>query len=208
MAKASNEDGFLNGFRKLLTEQWQSDVQLRAGDSDDASTTIFAHKLVGNTRSEVFKKMLEPDEIKASAKLETITLPEMKHEELEAFVDFIYSVDGSSSSSASLKKHARSLYLAADKYEIPHLRDLCRTELVSTLNSSNALSILELAQIPFDIVLHKSAFTSIQTHLNVIANSDEFKLFVVNHPNLTVEIMKASLTRATTNNRCHCYYCG
>ncbi|XP_010505779.1 PREDICTED: putative BTB/POZ domain-containing protein At2g40450 [Camelina sativa] len=208
MEKSSNKDGFLGGFRKLLTEQWQSDVQLKAGDSDEAEgATIPAHKLVLAARSEVFKRMLEPDGIKASPKVvETITLPEMKHEEVEALVDFIYSVD-SSFSSASLKKHARSLYLAADKYDIPHLRDLCRTELISSLNSSNALSIFELAQIPFDFTLSNFAFNSIQTNLNVIADSDEFKLFVVNHPNLTVAIMKTSL-RATTNNRFHCYYCG
>ncbi|XP_010508859.1 PREDICTED: putative BTB/POZ domain-containing protein At2g40450 [Camelina sativa] len=203
MEKASNKDGFLDGFRKLLTEQWQSDVQLKAGDSDDA--TIPAHKLVLAARSEVFKRMLEPDGIKGSPKVvETITLPEMKHEEVEALVDFIYSVDGSFSS-ASLKKHARPLYLAADKYDIPHLRDLCRTELISSLNSSNALSIFELSQIPFDFTLSNFALGSIITDLNVIANSDEFKLFVVNHPNLTVEIMKASLPQAT-NNRFHCYY--
>ncbi|EOA27877.1 hypothetical protein CARUB_v10024047mg [Capsella rubella] len=206
MAKPSNKDDFLGGFRKLLTEQWQADVQLKAGDSDEG-VTISAHKLVLAARSQVFKKLLEPDGIKASDKvLETITLSQMKHEEVEALVDFIYSVDGSFSSE-SLKKHARSLYVAADKYEIPHIRDLCRTVIISSLNASNALSTLELAQIPLDIALHSSASTTIQTHLSVIAKSDEFKLFVVNHPNLTVEILKASLTRVN-NSRYNCYYCG
>ncbi|KAL1192408.1 putative BTB/POZ domain-containing protein [Cardamine amara subsp. amara] len=194
--QSNNKDVFLNGFRKLLTEQWQSDVQLKAGDTTDEASTISAHKLVLAARSEVLKKMLEPDEIKASSKLETITLSEMKHKELEALVEFIYSVDGSISSE-TLTKHVRSLYLAADKYEIPYLRDLCRNNLISSLSLSNALNILELAQIPFDKVLHDAAFANIQTNLSTIASSAQFNFFVIKHPNLAVEIMKAFITRAS-----------
>ncbi|KAG7574369.1 BTB/POZ domain [Arabidopsis suecica] len=205
MATQSNKEVFLGGFKKLLNEKWQADVRLKAGDSDE-SASIFAHKLVLVARSEVFKNILESDEFKASAKLvETVTLSEMKHEEVEALVEFIYSVDGSICS-ASVKKHARSLFLAADKYEIPLLRDLCRNELISSLNSSNALSILELAQIPFDKALNDAAFTTILTNMNTIASCDEFKLFVVNHPNLAVEIMKAYVTRASITKKCG--YCG
>ncbi|AEC09832.1 putative BTB/POZ domain-containing protein [Arabidopsis thaliana] len=205
MATQSNKEAFLGGFKKLLNEQWQADVRLKAGDSDE-TTSIFAHKLVLVARSEVFKKILESDEFKASSKqMETVTLSEMKHEELEAFVEFIYRVDGSICS-ASLKKHARSLFHAADKYEIPHLRDLCRNELISSLNSSNALSILELAQIPFDKALNDPAFTTIITNISTIASGDEFKLFVANHPNLAVDIMKASITRLSTSRKI-CGYC-
>ncbi|XP_019100731.1 PREDICTED: putative BTB/POZ domain-containing protein At2g40450 [Camelina sativa] len=204
MATKSNKDIFVGGFKKLLSEQWQADVRLKAGDSDESA--IFAHKLFLVARSEVFKKILESDEFKASAKLvETVTLSEMKHEEVIALVEFIYSVDGSISSE-SLKKHVRSLFLAADKYEIPHLRDLCRNELISSLSPSNALSILELAQIPFDKALNDAAFTKIITNMSTIASGEEFKLFVVNYPTLAVEIMKASITRLSSKRTCG--YCG
>ncbi|KAL1199600.1 putative BTB/POZ domain-containing protein [Cardamine amara subsp. amara] len=205
MATQNNKEVFLGGFKKLLNEQWEADVRLKAGDSDE-SEFIFAHKLFLVARSEVFKNILESDDFKASAKLvETVTLSEMKHEEVEALVEFIYSVDGSISSEG-LKKHARSLFLAADKYEIPHLRDLCRNELISSLSSSNALSILELSQIPFDKALNDAAFTKIITNMSTIASSDEFKVFVVNHPNLAVEIVQASIIRLSSKRTCG--YCG
>lgn len=154
--------------------------------------------------------MFESDEIKASAQLETITLSEMKHEELEAFVGFIYS-DGSMLSAEEMQ-HVRSLYLAADKYEIPHLRDLCRSHLISSLNSSNALNILELAQIPFDETLNDAAFTIIITNLSTISTSAEFKVFAGKYPNLTVEIVRASSTKASSTKACSacgrdCQYC-
>nr|VDC89909.1 unnamed protein product [Brassica oleracea] len=210
MATQNNKEIFLGGLKKLFKEQWQADVLLKAGNSDKGAT-ISAHKLVLASRSMVLKKIMESDEFKASSsKLETVTFSEMKHEELEALVEFMYSIDGSISSE-SFKKHVRPLYLAADKYEIPHLRDLCRSQLISSLNSSNALNshglnIIELAQIPFEKALHDAAFATIKDNISTIASSAEFKLFVVNNPYLSVEIMKASLIHPHINHKCR--YCG
>ncbi|KAG7537094.1 BTB/POZ domain [Arabidopsis suecica] len=185
MATPTNKEHFSGGLAKVLAEKWQVDLMLKAKNSDEGSA-ISAHKLILASRSEVFKKMLELDEFKTSTTkhVETITLSEMKQEELEAFVEFLYS-DGSMLS-VNVKQHARSLYLAADKYEIPHLRDLCRAELISSLSLSNSLDILELAQIPFDKVLHDAAFSYIEKNISTIASSDDFKLFVVSNPNLAV----------------------
>ncbi|RID66750.1 hypothetical protein BRARA_D01868 [Brassica rapa] len=123
MATHTNLSIFLDGFAHILEEQWQVDVLLKAGDSDP-DAAISAHKLVLAARSKVFKKMLEEDECKTSSGKEIITLSEMKHEEVKALVEFIYN-----SGLTPCAEHARSLYLAADKYEIPHLRNLCRTNL-------------------------------------------------------------------------------
>ncbi|KAF3560184.1 hypothetical protein F2Q69_00017032 [Brassica cretica] len=124
---------------------------------------------------------------------ETVTFSELKHEELEALVKFIYS-DGSKLS-AKAKEHVRSLYVTADKYEIPHLRDLCRNELVKSLNLSNALEVLELSLIPLDNALHDAAFSYIIKNLKTIVNSLEFKLFANRNTDLTVEIIRAFMAR-------------
>ncbi|XP_024009992.1 putative BTB/POZ domain-containing protein At4g04090 [Eutrema salsugineum] len=105
MGTQSNKELFWDGLVKFLKEQ-QVDVLLKACDSDEEAA-ISAHKFILSARSEVFRKMFEPDKCKASSRLETITLSEMKHEELEAFVEFIYS-DGSMLSEKA-KKHVRSL---------------------------------------------------------------------------------------------------
>ncbi|ESQ52758.1 hypothetical protein EUTSA_v10017689mg [Eutrema salsugineum] len=182
MATQTNKDQFLGGLAKVLEEQWQVDA----------------------SRSEVLKKMLESDEVKNSAnQVETITLSELNTDELEALVEFIYS-DGSTLS-AKVKQHVRSLYFLADKYVILHLRDLCRSELISSLNPENALDFLELAQIPFDKVLHDAAFSFIKMNINTIASSEKFKVFVVSNPNLALEIMKASLT---SKGNGYCSRCG
>ncbi|KAF8079872.1 hypothetical protein N665_0996s0026 [Sinapis alba] len=111
-------------FKVDLQKSWKNNGKLtygsRAGvDNDDDGSSISVHKLILASRSEVFKKMLESDDVKSEAKkVETVTLSEMKKEELEALVEFMYS-DGTVLS-AKAKQHVRSLFLAADKYEIPH----------------------------------------------------------------------------------------
>ncbi|CAG7907591.1 unnamed protein product [Brassica rapa] len=198
MAKQSNLNILLDGFAHILEEQWQVDVRLKAGDSDP-DAAISAHKLVLAARSRVFKKMLEEDECKTSSEKEIITLSEMKHEEQKDLVEFIYS-DGSTPCAG----HARSLYLAADKYDIPHLRDLTTNELISSLNASNALEVYELAQIPFDDALNNAALSCIRMNIATIAYSDELKLFAESNPNLTVEIMKACVERSRIRNYTFC----
>lgn len=45
MPKRSNKEVFLGGFMKLFKEQWEVDVLLKAGDSDEGAP-ISAHKFV------------------------------------------------------------------------------------------------------------------------------------------------------------------
>ncbi|XP_056847466.1 BTB/POZ domain-containing protein At5g48510-like [Raphanus sativus] len=213
MVTQTNQQKFSGGLAKVLEEQWQVDVRLKAGVDNDDVSAISVHKLILVSRSEVFKRMLESAEVKTLAEqVETVALSEMKKEELEAFVEFMYN-DGTMLSPKS-KQHVRSLYLAADKYEIPHLRDLCRNEIISSLDLSNALDCLELAQIPFDNDLHEAAFLFVKTNIYTIASSEVFKLFVVSNPNLAWDIMKASLS-CPSHNFCgvctscsnYCNYC-
>ncbi|KAG2290579.1 hypothetical protein Bca52824_050183 [Brassica carinata] len=158
----------------VFEEQWQVDVRLKARDSNE-SAAIFAHKLVA-ARSEVFKKMLESDKLKGTVgQIETVTLSELK--ELEALVEFIYN------------------NRSAGKYDIPHLRDLCRQELLSTLNLGNVFNILEVSLIPFDEALNDAAAIYVARNLLEICDTVEFKLFVGKNPDLTVDIMKSSKSR-------------
>ncbi|CAH2035911.1 unnamed protein product [Thlaspi arvense] len=149
MTSKSNVGTFLGGFAKILEKQWQCDVRLRAMDSDEGAY-ISAHKLVL-----VYIYDYRKNTVKTSAKLETVTLSEMKHEEVEALVEFIYS-DGSTLS-AKGRQNARSLFIAAHKYEIMHLRDLCRIKLAFSVDLTNALDVYKLSLIPYERYLNIAA---------------------------------------------------
>lgn len=109
--------------------------------------------------------MFESDKIKSWTMHEVITLSDLKPEELEVFVEFCYG--GGSMPSEKLKKHAMPLYRAADKYEIPYLRDLCRNQLMLSINASNAIEILKLSKIPLDETLREFATNYIASHLRM-----------------------------------------
>ncbi|CAN8317578.1 unnamed protein product [Cochlearia groenlandica] len=198
MATQNNLELYLCGFVKIFNEQWQADVRLKAGDSAE-SEAIPAHKLVLAARSEVFKKILESDNLKANdVEIETVTMSDMKQEELEAFVEFIYN--NRSSLSVKEKKHARSLFVAADKYEIPHLKELCRQELISSLKISNVVDLLQLSLNLLDQSLTDSAAIFVSRNLVAMCDTVEFKLFVGVNPDFTIQIMKASQSRRCNGN--------
>lgn len=120
---------------------------------------------------------------------EPIILYEMNHEELKVFIEFMYV--GNSLQSEKLKKHARSLYIAADLYEIPLLRELCRYQLLSSLNMTNALDIFELSKDdPHEKTLHDTARCHVVSHMKVIVFTEEFNSFVKRNPSLAVELMR------------------
>lgn len=136
-------------------------------------------------RSKVFiRNILESDDFKASLSKETITLSEMKHDELETFLEFIYN---GSLSDTKMMQHVHVLYLAADKYEIPHLQDLCRNQLIGSKNITNVFDVLELAKIHSDKILEHEVSEFIISHMEGISFSSKFMSFVDSNPALTVQ---------------------
>ncbi|CAH8337529.1 unnamed protein product [Eruca vesicaria subsp. sativa] len=175
MANQTNVELFTHGLVRVLKEQWKVDVWLKSGHTNDDDEIIAAHKIILAARSKVFATMFESDKIKSWIVEETITLSDLKHDELEVFVEFCYA--GESMPPEKLKKHAMSLYRAADKYEIPYLRDLCRNQIMSSINASNAFEILELSRVPLDETLRDFANNYIAFQSSVGFTLDRFRTF-------------------------------
>ncbi|KAJ0259462.1 putative BTB/POZ domain-containing protein [Hirschfeldia incana] len=187
--EAENKRKFDGGHMNALKTQWPADVLLKAGDQTEA---IPAHKLILMAKSKVFRNLLEPDDFKASLSKETITLSEMKHDELETFREFIY--DGSLSRT-KLVQHVRALYLAADKYEIPHLQDLCRNQLIASMNTRDVFDVLELAKIHSDMILKHAVSEFFASNMEGISSSSKFMSFVKSNPALTVQAIRGHVNK-------------
>ncbi|XP_024004171.1 putative BTB/POZ domain-containing protein At2g40440 [Eutrema salsugineum] len=178
-----NHMEFFRGIIKAFKEQRHVDVWLKAGDQTDA---IPAHKLILAAKSKVFRNILETDDCKASPK-ETITLSEMTKGELETFLEFMYN---GSLPDKKLVQHVHSLYQAADKYEIPYLQDICRKQLIDSMNTSNAFDLLELAKIHSDEIFEDSLSEFITRHMEEISFSSKFMSFVESNPALAVQTIR------------------
>ncbi|CAA7013490.1 unnamed protein product [Microthlaspi erraticum] len=121
---------------------------------------------------------------------ETVTLSEMTREELETFLEFLYK---GSLPDAKLVQHHRSLYLSAHKYEIPYLQDLCRKELISTIDVSNVFHKLDLAKKYSDKILEAAVSWFIESHVVEVAFSSKFESFVESYPALAVETFRVHM---------------
>ncbi|XP_047944385.1 BTB/POZ domain-containing protein At3g56230-like [Salvia hispanica] len=176
---------YLEGFAAALKDQIHTDIQIIPGNNEPS---IPAHRALLATRSAIFRNVLDSDECKAPAN-QTITLAELNHEELESLLEFLYS---GSLPKEKVEKHVYSLAIAADKYEIPFLQKFCEHQMLGSLNSSNALDILEVSDTCSNLNLKETALNFIVRNMEDIVFSARFDAFALKNPHLTVHITRAS----------------
>ncbi|KAL1217091.1 Signal peptide peptidase-like 4 [Cardamine amara subsp. amara] len=196
MAEAAEKAAFLGSLVVTFKEQMHTDVLVKPADEGPPIPT---HKAVLAARSKVFRNMLDSDECKTSPE-ESITLPDLTHEELKSLLEFLYS--------GNLKapyNQYRALYLAADKYDILYLQDVCRSHFIASLSSRNVLDILELASIPCDTIMKDAAINHIVKNMEEVVVPMKYETFVQRNPDLSVEITRAYLreTKPKTKPKDH-----
>ncbi|KAE8714729.1 BTB/POZ domain-containing protein [Hibiscus syriacus] len=182
---------FLSGLIVAFRDQIHTDIQLKPGND---GPTIPAHRALLAARSEIFRNMLDSDGCKAPPS-DTITLPELNTEELESLLEFLYS---GNLDSDKLEKHVYSLFVAADKYEIPYLQDFCERYMLSSLNASNVLEILEISDICSNKTLKETALNFIVRNMEDIVFSGKYDVFAPKNPHLGLQITRAFLMDAKT----------
>jgi speckle-type POZ protein len=136
-----------------LNDESTSDVTIIAMTndfSDEAANTatreerIPAHKFMLCLRSEVFKAMLFNNTMSESLSSE-IRIPDFDASTIRELLHFIYT--DSFSSPRALETLAEPLLAAACKYQIAGLESVCELHLISTINVTNAASVLALSDL-------------------------------------------------------------
>ncbi|XP_039038256.1 BTB/POZ domain-containing protein At3g56230-like [Hibiscus syriacus] len=182
---------FLSGLIVAFRDQIHTDIQLKPGND---GPTIPAHRALLAARSEIFRNMLDSDDCKAPPS-DTITLPELNTEELESLLEFLYS---GNLDSDKLEKHVYSLFVAADKYEIPYLQDFCERYMLCSLNASNVLEIIEISDVCSNKTLKETALNFIVRNMEDIVFSGKYDVFAPKNPHLGLQITRAFLMDAKT----------
>ncbi|GMI86194.1 hypothetical protein like AT3G56230 [Hibiscus trionum] len=166
---------FLGGLIVAFRNQIHTDIHLQPGKD---GPIIPAHRALLAARSEIFRNMLDSDGCKAPPS-DTITLPELNTEELESLLEFLYS---GNLGFDKLEKHVYSLFVAADKYDIPYLQDLCERYMLSSLNASNVLEILEISDVCSNKTLKETALNFIVRNMEDIVFSAKYEVFAPKNP--------------------------
>ncbi|GBM80967.1 TD and POZ domain-containing protein 1 [Araneus ventricosus] len=163
----------------LFNEDILYDIKLKT-----ATETFPAHTVVLSARSPVFKSMFLTDMREKTNKcvdIEDLDADTVRQMLLFMYKDTLDNLDYES---------AKSLYFAADKYNIVSLKQKCSNFLKQNLLYSNCCDILLLADKHQDLELKKTAQDCIAKNDEAVFSSDEWKNLEENHPRLTIDILR------------------
>ncbi|GFZ15087.1 BTB/POZ domain-containing protein [Actinidia rufa] len=176
---------FLGSFVTSFRHQIHTDIQIKPGNN---GPPIPAHRALLAARSEIFKNILDSDGCKAPPN-DLITLHELTYEELDSLLEFLYT---GTLPKEKVEKHVYSLSVAADKYDIKFLQKFCEHRMLGSLNSSNALDVLEISDMCSNQGLKETALNFIVRNMEDVVFSARFDDFALKNPHLTVQITRAS----------------
>ncbi|XP_035219038.1 speckle-type POZ protein-like [Stegodyphus dumicola] len=168
-----------DNLRQLYKTRKLSDVKIVAG-----SETFLVHKIVLSARSPVFSKMFENEMVEA--KSNTINIQDTEPSILNTMLCYMYTAD----LDQPLKECALSLYEAADKYDIPTLKEKCASFLKSNISVKNVCEVLLLADMHEDKKLFEKVSDFIAAHAEEVFTTNEWPSFVDARPKTAAKILQ------------------
>ncbi|XP_035218022.1 uncharacterized protein LOC118191335 [Stegodyphus dumicola] len=155
---------YINDLQNLYRSAKLSDITIIVG-----SKTFPAHKFILCARSSVFSRMLQ---IKMSESTSsTVVISDVKPDIMDELLLFMYS----EKLEKPLEATAMQLYAAADKYDIPALKEKCSSFLKSNFHVRNVCKVLHLADMHSDSDLYNSALVFFSAHTQQVFLTDEWK---------------------------------
>jgi len=138
-----------------------SDFLIKAGSKD-----IYCHKFILSSRSAVFQRMFRN---KMVENLESsMTISDFDPCIVESMVKYMYSAEVD-----NLEEEADRLLVAADKYDLEELKELCEVTLTQNLNLENAVDLLLHADIYNAKMLKEAALKFVKDNASSIAQKPE-----------------------------------
>ncbi|KAJ1273781.1 hypothetical protein BS78_05G010700 [Paspalum vaginatum] len=188
------------GLASAWEEGLHTDILLKPG----TGPPIPAHKAILAARSEVFRHMLSGDERCKAPAGDSISLPELSHDELSLLLAFLYTGalegDGGVPDPKERRLHY-ALLVAADKYDVPFLRRACEARLAAGVEPRNALRTLEVAELSSSAALMERAMGTVLEHAEEVVFSAEYGEFAGRNAGLCVEITRALLAAKMSTTR-------
>ena len=127
-----------NNFSKLLEKESLADVQFVFGDEH-----IAAHSAIVAASSPVFAAMFEGGKFK-EGQTRTVNIEDIDSRVFRKLLQFLYT-GSSGSSKQDPPDELQALFLAADKYQVDALKEICEDCLICQLETENVLGHLEWA---------------------------------------------------------------
>lgn len=122
----------------MINDETTSDLTLLVGPNKEK---VFAHRVILMFRSDFFRAMLSSGMIESVQG--EIHLPDADLFVVQELLKFLYT--DTIPEAKVMQDHAESLLIMAMRYQCPALIEVCESDLSNRLNCSNAISLLQLA---------------------------------------------------------------
>merc|ERR1712045_981578 len=116
-------------------------------------------------------------------------IKDIRPEVVREMLHFIYT--GVISKDDVMDEIGRDLLGAADRYQLDILKNKCEEKLCSSLEISNSIELLVLADLHQASKLRRMALRLVARNMDTIVNTDVYKDLTSRHPALAIEITKA-----------------
>lgn len=175
------EDGgaysIIENYAKFLKSTKSSDVVFNIEDEE-----ISACKVILSSQSDVFAAMFDSD--MTEKKTNSVSLRDIEPAIFKLLVRYMYTGKLYTNDADVLLK----LFMAADKYAIQSLIDLCGYRISNNLTIDNAVDVLIAADRVRENFLKKDCMDFIIKYKNAIVDTEGFKSMVRSNADLLVEI--------------------
>ena len=166
---------------KIFAEDQFSDVLVECDGQ-----AFKCHQVILSARSPVFMAMFQAG--MKESKTKSVTIRDYNPEVVKEMLHFIYT--GSLTDEIS-EEMAKDLLRAANQYHLDLLKGVCEEKLCSTLALGNSLEYLVLGDLHHASNLKAKALILVVTNMTDIVNTEDYKNFHKNHPDLALEMTLA-----------------
>jgi len=197
---ADSTDTLKADLSQMLTSGADSDVTISVQSDESSSVgprTFEAHSFILKARSPYFRAMLSVSMAESSSR--HITESEVRPEVMEEVLKYVYTGSLSEGATAAMGEW---LMLAADKYCICCLKQLCEANLCQDLGARNAAARLVLSDQTNADELKEACVAFIKEHAaEVMETSGWSKVASYQAGSLALEVMRAMAGLSRSKNK-------
>ena len=182
----------IQDLEKLFSDKDMCDVQILCGGQ-----VFDCHQVILSARSPVFRIMFQAD--MAEKMTRKVNVTDVEPDVMAELLTFIYS--GNIPKLDKLDKErvvktqtfdlfAQGLLMAAEKYQLEQLKNICLEKLCCNLDAKNCLNYLILGDLYQARNLRKAALQFITSNMENVFKSKDWKERLKDYPNLMAEVIE------------------
>lgn len=173
-----------NTMNTILSEGKGSDFTLKAGEHE-----FSAHKIILESRSEYFSKMLQQD--MEETRTGVVNIKNIHPDAIKAVLSFIYSARADSLTYDNVFQ----IYEVADQYDLKELKGLCKVFMLENLCDEHICDIIKLSDIYNDEELGRVSREYFNENIKKIVKTGFWKVFYTENQEFAMNLIADTIDK-------------